>query len=90
MTAPEERSPAREATRNRAAHSNRPHLSITTRMEVEGLAHRLHAMGPRVIYELLADLLRGRDLGETLADFARIDPALYAAVAAIFLEGSRA
>jgi hypothetical protein len=90
MTLPEKRSPAREATRNRAAHSNRPQFSITTRIEPEAFASRLHACGPRVLYELLADLLRGRDLGETLADFGRIDPALYAALAALLLEGSRA
>lgn len=91
MNTPEKRSPApRGDAKDRASYSNQPHLSITTRIEVEALATRLHACGPRVIYELLADSLRGRELGETLTDFARIDPALYALVVAIFVEGGRA
>lgn len=87
MTAPEKRSPAREATRNRAGHSIRPVTDTMSRRELERLAHRLHGCGPRVVYELLADLLRGRDVAETLADFSRLDPAHYAALAALVLNG---
>lgn len=58
--------------------------------QLRDVAQRLHACGPRVVFEFIADLARGRDFAETLADFARLDPALYAAVAAIVLDGGRA
>jgi hypothetical protein len=58
--------------------------------DLQALASCLHACGARAIYELLADLVRGRDLAETLADFSRLDPALYAAVAAVLMMEGRA
>jgi hypothetical protein len=91
MDAPEKRSPAlRGDAKDRAGCFNRPAINITVRLELEGLARRLHACGPRAIYELLADLLRGRDVAETLADFGRLDPALYAAVVALVCDGGNA
>jgi hypothetical protein len=88
MTAPESRSPApRGDAKDRAGYFNRPANNTTARLELEGLARRLHNCGPRVIYELLADLLLGRDVAETLAEFSRLDPAYYAAIAALVLNG---
>ena len=91
------RSPAPRANaEDRADHSN-PHEINNSMLgqEIEPeclrkLAHRLHACGPRVLFEFLADLARGRDFAETLADFARLDPALYAAIAALVIDGGRA
>ncbi|WP_363350183.1 hypothetical protein [Methylocystis echinoides] len=54
------------------------------------LSHNLVACGERVVFELLADLVRGRDLSETLADFSRIDPATYAALLAAMPKWGRA
>ncbi len=91
MSAHYKRSPApRGDAKDRAAMLNRPSLNSTARRELEALAHRLHKCGPRVIYELLVDLARGRDVGETFADFARLDPAHYAALVALLIDGARA
>jgi hypothetical protein len=88
MAAPKRRSPApRGDAKDRAGCFNRPVFDTTARLELEGLARRLHSCGPRVIYEFLADLLRGRNVSETLADFSRLDPAHYAAIAALVLNG---
>jgi hypothetical protein len=53
------------------------------------LAHRQHLCGPRAIMEFLADLSRGKPFAETVADFSKIDPAVYAALAARILGGAR-
>lgn len=88
MAPPEKRSPAlRGDASDRAACSKRTVLNNTSRRELEAFSLRLHDCGPRVIYELLSDLVRGRDVAETLADFARLDPAHYAAIAALVLNG---
>lgn len=54
------------------------------------LAHRLHFCGPRAIFEFLADIRRGRPFSETVADFSRLDPAHYVAVAALLMNGGGA
>ncbi|MGJ0454167.1 MAG: hypothetical protein ACR65T_13210 [Methylocystis sp.] len=54
------------------------------------VAQRIHACGPRAAFEFVADLARGRDFAETLADFGRLDPALYAAVMALVCDGGHA
>lgn len=90
MAAPEKRSPARDGARNRADKVNQVALDNTARRELEGLAYRLHAMGPRPIFELLRDMLTGRDPAVIVADFARLDPATFAALAALFIERGRA
>ncbi len=64
-----------------------PQEKQTEAARLQSLAHRLHSCGPRVVYELLADLARGRDFAETLADFARLDPAHYATIAALVIDG---
>jgi hypothetical protein len=46
------------------------------------LATRLHETGPRVIYEFLVAIHHGGDFLETVEDFSRIDPAVYAAICA--------
>lgn len=91
MAVPDKRSPApRGNAGNRAGFDSLPVSNITTRRELEGLAIRLHAMGPRPIFELLRDMLAGRNPAEIVADFARIDPAVYAALAAFVTDGGRA
>lgn len=91
MAAPEKRSPARVGARNRAGYCfNRSQLDSTTRPELKAFARRIHTCGPRVIFELFADLLRGREVGETFRDFARLDPATYSALVAIFTGEARA
>jgi hypothetical protein len=77
----------RTGVRNRVGNFTRPIPDNTTRLELEGLAARLHACGRRAIYELLADLIRGRDVVETLSDFSRLDPAIYAALVALMADG---
>jgi hypothetical protein len=89
MALPSKRSPAREATRNRAGNFKRPAYNSITGRELEGLAHRLNSMGPRVIYEMLRDMLSGRDPAAIVADFARLDPATFAALAALVIDGRR-
>lgn len=89
----------RKARRSNAGQS-RNHYFLTTKDNILGpgiepanlqrVAQRLHACGPRVAFEFIGDLARGRDFAETLADFARLDPALYAALAALVLDGGRA
>ena len=54
------------------------------------VAQQIHACGPRAAVEFVADLARGRDFAETLADFGRLDPALYAAVMALVCDGGHA
>lgn len=54
------------------------------------VAQRIHACGPRAAFEFVADLARGRDFVETLADFGRLDPALYTAVMARVCDGGHA
>jgi hypothetical protein len=46
------------------------------------LALRLHQSGSRPVLEALLDVARGRDLDETLEDFARLDASTYEAVGA--------
>jgi hypothetical protein len=75
---------ARKCDQLAAYHASEHNPSLAY---LQAFASRLHAMGPRVIAELLADLARGRDYEETIADFARLDPATYSAVAALVLEG---
>jgi hypothetical protein len=58
--------------------------------QVRRVAQRIHACGPRAAVEFVADLARGRDFAETLADFGRLDPALYAAVVALVCDGGHA
>ncbi len=92
----EKRSPApRSNAGNRANRSTKPETNSIASTAIEDsylrrVSQRLHACGPRVIFEFIADLARRRDFAETLADFARLDPALYAAVAALVLDGGRA
>lgn len=43
-------------------------------------AARIAKGGGRVVVECLIDVASGRDLDETLEDFARLDPATYHAV----------
>ncbi len=91
MSSQFKRSPApRGDAKNRANCLKRPAFNITSRFELEAFAHRLHACGPRVIYEMLADLSRGRNLAETLADFARLDPFHYAALMALLISRGHA
>jgi hypothetical protein len=88
MKLSEKRSPApRGDAEDRAIRCNRPAINTTSGLEMERLACRLHACGPRVIFELLSDLARGRDFAATVADFSRLDPAHYAAIAALVLNG---
>ena len=58
--------------------------------QVRRVAQRIHACGPRAAFEFVADLARGRDFAETLADFGRLDPAIYAAVVALVCDGGHA
>ena len=58
--------------------------------QVRRVAQRIHACGPRVAFEFVADLARGRRFAETVADFGRLDPALYAAVMALVCDGGHA
>jgi hypothetical protein len=58
--------------------------------QVRRVAQRIHACGPRVAFEFVADLARGRPLAETVADFGRLDPAVYAAVVALVCDGGNA
>ncbi len=46
------------------------------------LALRLHEAGPRPMMEALLDVAGGRDLDETLEDFARLPASTYCAVGA--------
>lgn len=46
------------------------------------LALHLHNCGPRPCFEALLDVAGGRDLDETLEDFARLDASTYEAVGA--------
>ncbi len=57
---------------------------------LRSVAQRIHACGPRAAVEFVADLARGRPLAETVADFGRLDPALYAAVMALVCDGGHA
>jgi hypothetical protein len=61
------------------------------------VARRVHALGPRPLYELLRELASGADLLTRLEAYARLDPALTAALGgsalqSLFaaLDGSRA
>ncbi|WP_292530396.1 hypothetical protein [Methylocystis sp.] len=58
--------------------------------QVRRVAQRIHACGQRAAFEFIADLARGRDFAETLADFGRLDPVLYAAVVALACDGGHA
>ena len=58
--------------------------------QVRRVAQRIHACGQRAAYEFIADLARGRDFAETLADFGRLDPAIYVAVVALVCDGGHA
>jgi hypothetical protein len=58
--------------------------------QVRRVAQRIHACGPRAAFEFVADLARGRDFAETLVDFGRLDPAVYAAVVALVCDGGNA
>lgn len=90
MGLPEKESPARAGARNRAdCFFNRPSLDSTTSRDIEAVSKIVRACGPRVAFEFVSDLARGRPLPETLADYARLDPAHYAALAAFLIEGSR-
>ena len=46
----------------------------------------LHKCGPWCVLEALLDVAGGRDLDETLADFERLRPELYAAAFMLFLD----
>ncbi len=54
------------------------------------LTDRLHALGERPLYELFRELLAGGDVAARLECYARIDPATYAALAALMIEGGSA
>jgi hypothetical protein len=58
--------------------------------QVRHVAQRIHACGPRAAFEFVADLARGRDFAETLVDFGRLDPVVYAAVVALVCDGGHA
>ncbi|WP_036284053.1 hypothetical protein [Methylocystis sp. ATCC 49242] len=95
MSAPNKRKARRANAGQSHKQNNRRTFNTTAARGIEPaylqrVAQRLHACGPRVAFEFIADLARGRDFAETLADFARIDPAIYAAVAAIIIDGGRA
>lgn len=90
MSLPSKRSPAREPTRNRAGNFEQPAYNSTTGRELEGLGHRLNSTGPRVIYEMLRNMLSTRDPAAIVADFARLDPATFAALVVLLIEGRRA
>ncbi len=62
----------------------------TSRKELKSLANKLHACGPRAIFEFLADLARGRDFADSVADFARLDPDRYRALIARLGKGGAA
>jgi hypothetical protein len=58
--------------------------AVTSRFRRQHLARRIHALGPRVLYELFAELDRyhdlGADLDRRLEHYAALDPDLLAAV----------
>ena len=90
----EKRSPA-PLSGGRAHRSIKRENNSTAREGIEPadlqrVAQRLHACGPRVTHEFMADLARGRGFAETLADFARLEPECYAAIAALVIDGGRA
>ena len=92
----EKRSPAPLASGNSRAHPSMKRENISAARagiepaDLQRVAQRLHACGERVVFEFMADLARGRDFAETVADFARLDPKRYAAVAALVIDGGRA
>jgi hypothetical protein len=51
-------------------------------MRRQRLGRHLHAAGPRPVLEALLDVAGGRDLDETLEDFARVPIATYRATGA--------
>lgn len=53
---------------------------MTNPANLAHLANRLHQCGPRVIFELLRDMVAGRDPAEIVTDFSRLDPCVYAAL----------
>ena len=55
-------------------------LNDTQRELFEAFSKKLHKIGSRAILEFILDINRGRDLHEIIADFSRIDPAVYAAL----------
>jgi hypothetical protein len=87
MIYPDKRRPVRDGARNRAGYFNQLDIDNTTRRELEGLAHRLHACGPRPIFELLRDMIEGRNPADIVAALCGLDPALYAALGALVIDG---
>ena len=54
------------------------------------LAGQVHALGPRSFFELVREVARGEDIVERLEVFARLDPAIVAAIGADVLPPSAA
>lgn len=49
------------------------------------LTRRLHALGERPLYEMLREVIGGADLAQRLEVYARIDPAVLAALGGVAL-----
>jgi hypothetical protein len=57
---------------------------------LRNLTDRLHALGERPLYEFFSELLAGGDVAARLERYARLDPAHYAALAALMIDGGSA
>ena len=68
-------------TRDDGAHRHERDRLDPRNVRRQRLARHLHAAGPRPVLKLV-DVAGGRDLDETLEDFARLDAQTYAAVGA--------